>query len=40
MAGPTHSKETRSYNMNRIKGKNTKTGIAGVQKFLHAHGYR
>jgi DNA mismatch endonuclease, patch repair protein len=34
-----HSKETRSYNMSRIKGKNTKPEML-VRKFLHAHGYR
>jgi DNA mismatch endonuclease Vsr len=34
-----HSKETRSYNMSRIKGKNTKPEML-VRNFLHAHGYR
>ena len=34
-----HSKETRSYNMSRIKGKNTKPEIL-VRKFLHKNGYR
>jgi DNA mismatch endonuclease, patch repair protein len=34
-----HSKETRSYNMSRIKGKNTKPEIL-VRKFLHSKGYR
>jgi len=34
-----HSKETRSYNMSRIKGKNTKPEML-VRKFLHANGYR
>jgi DNA mismatch endonuclease (patch repair protein) len=34
-----HSRETRSYNMSRIKGKNTKPEML-VRKFLHAHGYR
>ena len=34
-----HSKETRSYNMSQIKGKNTKPEML-VRKFLHAHGYR
>jgi len=34
-----HSKEVRSYNMSRIKGKDTKPEIL-VRKFLHAHGFR
>jgi DNA mismatch endonuclease (patch repair protein) len=34
-----HSKEIRSYNMSRIKGKNTKPEIL-VRKFLHANGFR
>jgi len=34
-----HDKATRSYNMSRIKGKDTKPEIL-VRKFLHAHGYR
>ncbi|MGN6196947.1 MAG: very short patch repair endonuclease [Ginsengibacter sp.] len=34
-----HSKETRSFNMSMIKGKNTKPEML-VRKFLHAHGYR
>src|SRR6266700_3265929 len=34
-----HSKATRSYNMSRIKGKNTKPEIL-VRRFLHAHGHR
>jgi len=34
-----HSKETRSYNMSRIKGKNTKPEML-VRKFLHANGFR
>ncbi len=34
-----HSKETRSYNMSRIKGKDTKPEML-VRRFLHAHGYR
>ena len=34
-----HTKETRSYNMSRIKGKNTKPEML-VRRFLHAHGYR
>ncbi|WP_461640011.1 very short patch repair endonuclease [Labilibaculum euxinus] len=35
----THSKETRSYNMSRIKGKNTKPELV-VRKFLFANGFR
>jgi len=34
-----HTKAIRSYNMSRIKGKNTKPEML-VRKFLHAHGYR
>lgn len=34
-----HDKETRSYNMSQIKGKNTKPEML-VRKFLHAQGYR
>ncbi len=34
-----HSKETRSFNMSRIKCKNTKPEML-VRTFLHAHGYR
>ncbi len=34
-----HSKEVRSYNMSRIKGKNTKPEML-VRRFLHAHGFR
>ncbi|MCS3735013.1 very short patch repair endonuclease [Mucilaginibacter dorajii] len=34
-----HSKETRSYNMSRIKGKNTKPELL-VRKFLHKNGFR
>jgi DNA mismatch endonuclease, patch repair protein len=34
-----HSKEVRSYNMSRIKGKDTKPEIL-VRKFLHAQGFR
>ena len=34
-----HSKEQRSYNMSRIKGKNTKPEIL-VRKFLHSQGFR
>ena len=34
-----HDKETRSYNMSRIKGKDTKPEMV-VRKFLHAQGYR
>jgi DNA mismatch endonuclease (patch repair protein) len=34
-----HSKATRSYNMSRIKGKDTKPEIL-VRKYLHAHGFR
>lgn len=34
-----YTKAQRSYNMSRIKGKNTKPEIL-VRKFLFAHGYR
>jgi DNA mismatch endonuclease (patch repair protein) len=34
-----HNKETRSYNMSQIKGKNTKPEIM-VRKFLFAKGLR
>lgn len=34
-----HSKATRSYNMSRIKGSNTKPEML-VRKFLHSKGYR
>jgi DNA mismatch endonuclease (patch repair protein) len=34
-----HSKETRSYNMSKIKGKNTKPEMI-VRKFLHSNGLR
>lgn len=34
-----HSKKTRSYNMSRIKGKNTKPEIL-VRKYLHSQGFR
>src|SRR6266487_4753063 len=34
-----HDKETRSYNMSRIKSRNTKPELL-VRKFLHAHGFR
>jgi DNA mismatch endonuclease (patch repair protein) len=34
-----HSKDTRSFNMSRIKGKNTKPEML-VRRFLHRHGYR
>lgn len=34
-----HTKETRSYNMSRIKGKNTKPEML-VRSFLHANGFR
>ena len=34
-----HDKKTRSYNMSRIKGKNTKPELL-VRKFLFANGYR
>ncbi len=34
-----HSKEVRSYNMSRIKGKNTKPEML-VRRFLHKNGFR
>src|SRR4051812_7069863 len=34
-----HDKATRSYNMSRIKSKNTKPEML-VRKFLHANGFR
>ena len=34
-----HSKEIRSYNMSRIKDKNTKPEMI-VRKFLHSNGFR
>ncbi|QEC67837.1 DNA mismatch endonuclease Vsr [Panacibacter ginsenosidivorans] len=34
-----HNKETRSYNMSRIRSANTKPEML-VRKFLHAHGFR
>jgi DNA mismatch endonuclease (patch repair protein) len=34
-----HNKQTRSYNMSQIKGKNTKPEII-VRKFLFANGFR
>ena len=34
-----HTKATRSYNMSRIKGKNTKPEML-VRRFLHTNGYR
>lgn len=34
-----HTKEQRSYNMSRIKAKNTKPEML-VRKFLHANGFR
>lgn len=34
-----HSKETRSYNMSRIRSKDTKPEML-VRKFLHAQGFR
>jgi DNA mismatch endonuclease (patch repair protein) len=34
-----HNKQTRSYNMSRIKGKNTKPEIL-VRRFLFANGFR
>ena len=34
-----HNKEIRSYNMSRIKGKDTKPEML-VRRFLHANGYR
>ena len=34
-----HDKATRSYNMSRIKGKDTKPEML-VRRYLHAHGFR
>jgi DNA mismatch endonuclease (patch repair protein) len=34
-----HNKKTRSYNMSRIRAKNTKPEML-VRKFLHAQGFR
>lgn len=34
-----HNKKTRSYNMSKIKGKDTKPEML-VRRFLHAQGYR
>jgi DNA mismatch endonuclease (patch repair protein) len=34
-----HTKQQRSYNMSRIKGKDTKPEML-VRRFLHSHGYR
>ncbi len=34
-----HSKEVRSYNMSRIKGKDTKPEVA-IRKYLFANGFR
>src|SRR4051812_17927429 len=34
-----HNKATRSYNMSRIKGKDTKPEML-VRRFLHAQGFR
>ena len=34
-----HDKKTRSYNMSRIKGKDTKPEML-VRRFLHANGFR
>jgi len=34
-----HNKEQRRFNMQQIKGKNTKPEML-VRKFLHANGYR
>ena len=34
-----HNKETRSYNMSRIKGKDTKPEML-VRRYLHARGFR
>lgn len=34
-----HTNAQRSYNMSRIKGKNTKPEML-VRKYLHAHGFR
>ncbi len=34
-----HDKQTRSYNMSQIKGKDTRPEMI-VRRFLHAHGFR
>jgi DNA mismatch endonuclease (patch repair protein) len=34
-----HSKETRSYNMSRIRSKDTKPELL-VRRFLHKNGFR
>ena len=34
-----HTKEIRSYNMSRIKGRDTKPEML-VQRYLHANGFR
>ncbi len=34
-----HDKKTRSYNMSRIKGKNTRPEVL-VRKYLHSQGFR
>src|SRR5215469_2848317 len=39
MMADVHDKATRSYNMSRIRSKNTKPEIL-VRKFLHAQGFR
>lgn len=39
MMADVHDKATRSYNMSRIKGKDTKPEML-VRKFLHANGFR
>lgn len=39
MMADVHSKETRSYNMSQIKGKDTKPEML-VRRFLHANGFR
>ena len=37
--GDIHSKETRSYNMSRIRAKDTLPEMI-IRKFIHAHGFR
>jgi DNA mismatch endonuclease, patch repair protein len=37
--GDVHNKETRSYNMSRIRAKDTLPEMI-VRKFIHAHGFR
>ncbi len=39
MMADVHSKETRSYNMSRIRSKDTKPELL-VRKFLHKNGFR